>query len=58
MNETPDGILIRPQLSEKLSFEESFQEMAALGVLGTEIEEFEGTLADGLENDEQNYSAS
>ncbi|HEY0789735.1 MAG TPA: AbrB/MazE/SpoVT family DNA-binding domain-containing protein [Chthoniobacterales bacterium] len=52
MVETPDGILLRPKLSEKLSFEDSFREMAALGAAGSEIDEFDATLGDGLENDD------
>ena len=52
MIETADGILLRPKLSGKLSFEESFAEMAALGAQGTEIDEFDGTLSDGIPDDD------
>ena len=54
MVETADGILLRPKSksSEKLSFEEAFGEMAALGAEGTEIDEFEATLSDGLPDDD------
>ena len=52
--EAPDGILLRPKRFDKLSFEESFREMANLGVQGSEIDEFDGTLGDGLETD--NYT--
>jgi antitoxin MazE len=52
MIETADGILLRPKLSAKLSFEESFEEMAALGAQGSEIDEFDGTLSDGLPHDD------
>jgi len=52
MIETPDGVLLRPKFSDKLSFEASFAEMAVLGSVGTEIEEFEGTLADCLPADD------
>jgi len=52
MIEMADGILLRPKSSEKLSFEESFAEMAALGSEGTEIDEFDGTLSDGLPDDD------
>lgn len=40
--------LLRPKLSDKISFEEAFEEMAALGPEATEIHEFDGTLSDGL----------
>ena len=49
MVETADGILLRPKLSDMLSYEEAFAEMAAEG---TEIAEFDGTLADGLPDDD------
>jgi hypothetical protein len=35
-----------------VSFEEAFAEMAALGKQGTEIDGFDGTLADGLPEDD------
>jgi antitoxin MazE len=54
MVETTDGILLRPKSrsSEKLSFEQAFAEMAALGTEGTEIEAFDATLSDGLPDDD------
>jgi hypothetical protein len=52
MIETADGILLRPKSSDKLSFEESFKEMAAFGSEGHELHEFDGTLEDGLQSDD------
>lgn len=49
MIETADGVLLRPKLSDMLTYEEAFAEMAAEG---TEIGEFDGTLADGLPRDD------
>jgi antitoxin MazE len=48
--ETAEGLLLRPIDSNKLSLEESFREMAADAI--AEAESFEGTLADGLEEDD------
>ena len=50
--ETPEGLLLRPVGSDKLSLAESFREMAADARAITEARSLEGTLADGLEDDE------
>jgi antitoxin MazE len=50
--ETADGLLLRPIDSDKLSLEESFREMAADTEAIAEAESLEGTLADGLEEDD------
>jgi antitoxin MazE len=49
--ETPEGLLLRPAGSDKLSFAESFREMAANSEAIAEARSLEGTLADGLEDD-------
>jgi antitoxin MazE len=50
--ETAEGLLLRPIDSDKLSLEESFREMAADTEAIAEAESLEGTLADGLEEDD------
>ena len=47
--ETAEGLLLRPVRSGKLSFEESFRQMAADSDAQAEALSLEGTLADGLE---------
>ena len=47
--ETADGLLLRPVRSGKLSFEESFRQMAADSDSQGEAVSLEGTLVDGLE---------
>ena len=47
--EIAEGLLLRPVRSGKLSFEESFREMAADSDAQAEATSLEGTLADGLE---------
>jgi antitoxin MazE len=47
--ETAEGLLLRPVRSGKLSFEESFREMAADSDAQAEATSLEGTVADGLE---------
>jgi len=49
--ETAEGLLLRPVGSEKLSLEESFREMAGDPGAMAEAKSFQGTLADGLEDD-------
>jgi SpoVT / AbrB like domain. len=50
--ETPEGILLRPIDPNKLSLDESFREMAADAEAIAEAKSLEGTLADGLEEDD------
>jgi antitoxin MazE len=50
--EMAEGLLLRPIESNKLSLEESFREMAALPEAIAEAESLQGTLADGLEEDD------
>ena len=47
--ETAEGLLLRPVRSGKLSFEESFRQMAADSDAQAEAISLEGTLEDGLE---------
>ena len=47
--ETVEGLLLRPVRSGKLSFEESFRQMAADSDAQAEAISLEGTLEDGLE---------
>jgi antitoxin component of MazEF toxin-antitoxin module len=56
--ETAEGLLLRPVRSGKLSFEESFRQMAADAEALTEADSLEGTLADGLEAEDWSESAS
>ena len=56
--ETAEGLLLRPVRSGKLSFEESFRQMAADAQALTEADSLEGTLADGLEAEDWSESAS
>jgi antitoxin MazE len=50
--ETAEGLLLRPIDSDKLSLEESFREMAADSEAIAEAQSLEGTLADGLDEDD------
>ena len=56
--ETAEGLLLRPIRSGKLSFEESFRQMAADVEALTEADSLEGTLADGLEAEDWSEVAS
>ena len=47
--ETTEGLVLRPVRSGKLSFEESFRQMAADAEALSGADSLEGTLADGLE---------
>jgi antitoxin MazE len=49
--ETLDGVLLRPIKSLELSFEDAFAQMAKDQEALNEVQEFEGTLGDGLEHD-------
>ena len=49
--ETLDGVLLRPIKSQELSFEDAFAQMAKDQEALDEVQEFEGTLGDGLEHD-------
>lgn len=51
MVETCDGIYLRPRNSPKLSFVESFRQMAADRDAMSEVAEFDATLADGLDDE-------
>jgi len=50
--ETTEGLLLRPVNSEKLSFEESFRQMAADSDAISEAIGLEGTIGDGLEDED------
>jgi antitoxin MazE len=52
MIQTSEGVLLRPVQANKLSLEQSFQEMALDKPLADELSELDGTLADGLENED------
>jgi antitoxin MazE len=52
MIQTSEGVLLRPVHASKLSFEESFKEMALDKALADEFSELDGTLADGLQNED------
>jgi antitoxin MazE len=52
MIQTSEGVLLRPVQASKLSLEESFQEMALDKAIVSELSELDGTLADGLENED------
>jgi antitoxin MazE len=52
MIQTSEGVLLRPVQASKLSFEESFQEMALDKAVVSELSDLDGTLADGLENED------
>lgn len=56
--ETAEGLLLRPVRSRKLSFEESFRQMAADAEALIEAGSLEGTLADGLEAEDWSEIAS
>ena len=56
--ETAEGLLLRPIRSEKLSLEESFREMASDPDTMAEAESLQGTLADGLEDDDLSAGVS
>jgi antitoxin MazE len=49
--ETLDGVLLRPIKAQDLSFEDAFAQMAKDQEALNEVQEFEGTLGDGLEHD-------
>jgi antitoxin MazE len=50
--QTADGVLLRPPQSSKLSLADSFHEMASDHVAIREALDLEGTLSDGLQNEE------
>lgn len=50
--ETVDGILLRPKKSKGMSFDEAFAQMANDREALAEVRELEGTLGDGLEEDD------
>jgi antitoxin MazE len=50
--ETLDGVLLRPKKNQELSFEDAFAQMAKDREALAEIRELEGTLGDGLEQDD------
>ena len=50
--ETIEGLLLRPKRNDKLSFEEAFAEMAKDQQALAEIREMEGTVGDGLPEDD------
>jgi antitoxin MazE len=50
--ETLDGVLLRPINTDQLSFEEAFAQMALDREALAEVRQLEGTLGDGLENND------
>ena len=50
--ETIEGLLLRPKRNDTLSFEEAFAEMAKDQQALAEIREMEGTVSDGLPEDD------
>ena len=50
--ETIEGLLLRPRRSDTLTFEEAFAEMAKDREALAEIREMEGTVGDGLPEDD------
>ena len=52
LTETATGFLLEPAGIKKLSLEESFEEMARDEESKTELAAWDGTLADGLDDDD------
>jgi antitoxin MazE len=50
--ETLDGVLLRAKKTDELSFEEAFAEMAKDQKALAEVRQMDGTIGDGLEQDQ------